>query len=33
MLNGLTEKAVRALGDALDGNDPKLRVLAARAQR
>ena len=26
MLNGLNEKAVRALEEALDGDDPKLRL-------
>jgi hypothetical protein len=30
MLEGLTEKAVFALEDALDGDDPKLRVVAAQ---
>lgn len=30
MLNGLTEKAVLALEDALDGDDPKLRLTAAQ---
>ena len=30
MLDGLTEKAVLALEDALDGDDPKLRLAAAQ---
>lgn len=30
MLEGLTEKAVMALGDALDGDDPKLKLVAAQ---
>ncbi|RVI93125.1 hypothetical protein CN193_31365 [Sinorhizobium meliloti] len=30
MLDGLTEKAVLALGEALDGDDPKLKLTAAQ---
>ncbi|MDW9375263.1 hypothetical protein GOC57_11355 [Sinorhizobium meliloti] len=30
MLEGLTEKAVLALGEALDGDDPKLKLTAAQ---
>lgn len=30
MLEGLTEKAVLALGEALEGDDPKLRLTAAQ---
>ncbi|MFU0505854.1 DUF5681 domain-containing protein [Pseudaminobacter sp. NGMCC 1.201702] len=30
MLDGLTEKAVQALGEALDGDDLKLKLMAAQ---